>query len=118
MDVCKCSQIKEISTMETEIKTLFRITESNKKDIADMNKVYDLIYGITTNVSVLAEQMAKNTEELTKISNDVDTIKTIPSDYNYYKRQAEKIEHYKRVAIGAVIVSMIGAFLVGLRISF
>lgn len=113
MDVCKCSKIKEISKMETEIVSLFKLVEVNRKELNDMNKVYDLIYGITTNVSVLAEQMTKNTEELSKVSKDVDTIKRVPSDYNYYKRQAGKIEHYKRVAIGAIIISVVGAFMAG-----
>lgn len=113
MDGCKCTKEKEIATMQTEIKSLFKIVENNKSDINDMNKVYDLIYGMTTSVSVLTEQMARNTDELAKVSKDVEEIKTTPTDYNYYKRQAEKMEHYKKVAIGAIILSMIGAFMAG-----
>lgn len=113
MDACKCTEIGRLSKIETEIISLFRIVQSNKQEISDMNKVYDLIYGITTNVSVLAEQMTRNTEELSKVSSDVESMKTIPADYNYYKREAEKIEHYKRVAVGAIILTMIGAFMAG-----
>ena len=113
MDTCKCSKQREIGVMETEIKSLFKLVDSNKNELGELNKVYDLLYGITTNVSVLTEQMINNTNQLSKVSKDVETIKTTPSDYNYYKRQSEKMEHYKKIAIGVIITGMITAFMAG-----
>lgn len=113
MNDCRCSKEKEISKVETEISTIFKQLDRHTRQIEDTKKVYDLIYGMTTSISVLTEQMARNTEELTKVRKDVDTVKSIPSDYNYFKRQSEKIEHYKKVAIGAIIVAAISAFLAG-----
>lgn len=123
MDVCNCSKEKDIGIIQTEIKTLFNIAESNKKSIVEMNRVYDLIYGLTTNVSILAEQMARNTDDLGHMKKDIDVIKSKSerspeerirdSDFNHYKRQSEKYEHYTKVAVGAVILALIGAFMAG-----
>lgn len=110
---CKCTKEKELATMETEIKTLFKITDKNKSDIKDLNKIYELIKDLTISVSVLAEQMKRNTDDISNIKSDVEEIKRKPSEDDHYnKRQAGKFEHYKTTIVVAILLAIVG-FIMG-----
>jgi predicted nucleic acid-binding Zn-ribbon protein len=100
----KCEREREIATLQSENKTLFRRVGSLEKDIKELHHVYDLIYGMTTNISLLTDQMARTNEDVKAIKQDVEEIKMRP---------AKDYIHYKRLAIGLIITTILGAFLAG-----
>lgn len=102
MERCSCTKEAEIAAIQSEVKTLFRTTEKHRDDIRDLNKTYELIRELTTSVSVLAEQMRRNTEDIGEVKKDVEVIKSKP---------AKALEHYKKLILGGIITTILGAIL-------
>lgn len=100
----RCFKESDIATLKTENKTLFRRVASLEGDIKDLYQVYDLIYGMTTNISLLTDQMSRTNEDVRSIKKDVEEIKMRP---------AKDYIHYKRLTIGLIITTILGAFLAG-----
>lgn len=103
-DKCKCEREREIATLQSENKTLFRRMDTLEEGVKELHHVYDLIYGMTTNISLLTDQMARTNEDVKSIKQDVEEIKMRP---------AKDYIHYKRLAIGLIITTILGAFLAG-----
>ena len=95
----KCNKEGEIATLQSEVRSIFRITEKNKSDIKELNKIYDLIKDLTISVSILAEQMKRNTEDLSEVKGDLDDMK---------RQSQEDYKYYKRLVIGGIIMGVIG----------
>ena len=109
-----CIKEKEIAVLQSEVKTLFKENKILRNEIDDLSKVYELIYGLTTNVSLLTEQMSRTREDLSEFkkdtSKDLDSIK---KDVKQITMQpADDFKHYKKMIIGQIITGII-MFLLG-----
>ena len=74
-----CMKEAELATLKVENKNIMNDIVTIKKDIADLSKVYDSIYELTINVSLLTEQMSRTIDDIKVIKSDVVEIKNIPS---------------------------------------
>lgn len=74
-----CTKEAELATLKVENKNIMNDIVTIKKDIADLSKVYDSIYELTINVSLLTEQMSRTIDDIKVIKSDVVEIKNIPS---------------------------------------
>lgn len=102
MENCACTKEGELATLFSENKAMAKAHDEMKAEIKGMAKIYDLIYELTTSVSVLAGEMARMNSDLSDVKNDVETIKKQPvSDFN----------HYKKLIIGGIITAILGAVL-------
>lgn len=82
-----CMKEAELATLKVENKNIMDDIVTIKKDIADLSKVYDSIYGLTTNVSLLTEQMSRTIDDIKVIKSDVEEIKSIPlKNYDSIKK--------------------------------
>ena len=80
----------EIATLQAEMTEI-------KSDIERLDKIYDLIYGLTTNVSLLADQMERNNQELIGIKKDVNEIKEIKTEVSLLSRDIESVKGDTRI---------------------
>ena len=103
MENCgKCMKEGELATLKAENKSLFQAQDEMKVEIKGMAKIYDLIYELTTSVSLLAEQMTRMNSDISDVKSDIVEIKAQPvNSYN----------HYKKLVVGGVITTIIGAIL-------
>lgn len=100
MDNYKCTKEGEIATLKAEVKGAYKILDGVRSDLTDLKEVYNLIYGLTTNVSVLTEQMVqmnKQLDNIRKVQDDI--IKEPLNDYN----------HYRKLIVGGIITTTLGA---------
>ena len=109
-----CIKEKEIAVLQSEVKTLFKENKILRDEIDDLSKLYELIYGLTTNVSLLTEQMSRTREDLSEFkkdtSKDLDSIK---KDIKQITMQpADDFKYYKKIIIGQIITAII-MFLLG-----
>lgn len=74
-----CTKEAELATLKVENKNIMNDIVTIKKDITDLSKVYDSIYELTINVSLLTEQMSRTIDDIKVIKSDVVEIKNIPS---------------------------------------
>lgn len=129
-DGCKCSNEGIISKHGTEIVQI-------QKDVDYLNKIYELIYGLTTNVSILAEKMTRVTDDVSSIKVDIEEMKDTDvttnvsvlteqmgrniEDIGSIKKEVEEIKkqplndyiHYKRALVVFIMLAVVGAFLAG-----
>lgn len=66
-----CAKEGIISELKTDVKNI-------KEDVSDLNKIYELMYQMTANVSVLTEQMSSTKIDVQTIKKDVEEIKVKP----------------------------------------
>ena len=64
-----CLKEGMLATHDTQIKHLI-------KSVAELDRIYDLIYGLTTSISVMSNTMIGITEDVGQIKRDVIEIKT------------------------------------------
>lgn len=109
MESYKCNKEAEIATVQADIKTLFKNIDRSKQDIKDLNKIYDLIKELTVSVSVLAQQMKTNTDNIEFVKNDVSGVK---KDIEEIKlKPANSFDHYKKLIAGGTITTLLGALI-------
>lgn len=117
MNDCKCTRDGDISSLQVKVMQL----ESNDREIKAKIKETDdnlkSIEKVTVDIAVFAQQLVTLTDEIKSIKTEVVEIRRFPPDYHRVKRIADNVDHYKKVAIGSVLLAIIGAFLVGLKIS-
>lgn len=83
-------KVGEIATLRAEMTEI-------KNDIERLDKIYDLIYGLTTNVSLLTHQMERNNQELVGIKKDVNEIKEIKTEVSLLSRDIESVKGDTRI---------------------
>ena len=123
MDECKCMRDKDFGIIYTKLENL---TERDKELYTKMKENRDsikLIEKVSLDIAIFAEQMVHLTSEIKDLKTDMCNVKKYPSDYyeikNDYtrtKKIADNLEHYKKLAIGAIILAIVGAFVVGMNI--
>lgn len=97
---------RRISNLEVEMKTCERRFEEIKADIKELGKIYEVIYTMTTNMSVMSEQMIEVKKSINIIENRLEEVRLKPlSDASYYKRVMVS------GVIGAIIVFLMGYIL-------
>ncbi len=85
IDNSHCTKESDITTLKVEMIEV-------KNDIERLDRIYDLIYGLTTNVSLLTEQMERNNQDLSDIKNDVNEIKEIKTEVSVLSRDIESVK--------------------------
>lgn len=85
IDNSHCTKESDIATLKAEMIEV-------KNDIERLDRIYDLIYGLTTNVSLLTEQMERNNQDLSDIKNDVNEIKEIKTEVSILSRDIESVK--------------------------
>lgn len=66
-----CSRDADIAVIKTEVNQL-------QQGFSELKEVYNLIYGLTTNVSLLTDQMVRMNDDIVTVKSDVVDIKTAP----------------------------------------
>ena len=94
---------RRISNLEVEMKTCERRFGEIKVDIKELNRIYEVIYTMTTNMSVMSEQMIEVKKSICVIEARLEEVRLKPlSDAVYYKRLVVG------GVIGAIIVFLMG----------
>lgn len=93
-----CTKEAELATLKVENKNIMNDIVTIKKDIADLSKVYDSIYELTINVSLLTEQMSRTIDDIKVIKSDVGEIKSIPS---------KKYDNLSKTIVNLIITAIV-----------
>lgn len=94
---------RRISNLEVEMKTCERRFSELKCEIKELGKVYEIIYTMTANMSVMSEQMIEVKKSIGVIEDRLEEVRWKPlSDASYYKRLVVG------GVIGAIIVFLMG----------
>lgn len=101
VEIYNCTKEGTLARHETQINQLI-------KSVDNLDKIYDLIYGITTNVSVMTSTMVSVTEDIDHIKKDIKEIKS---------KDGQDFVHYKRAVIVFLIISILGFIITSLKLS-
>lgn len=91
----KCTKEVDLATLKAEHKTIF-------KKVEGLEKIYNTIYQLSSNVAILAEQMKDTKEDIEYIKEEVNTIKNKDID-NYSKLKLTVITSIVTAIIGVMI---------------
>ena len=97
MDKIGCQREGEIATLKAEMIEV-------KSDINRLDRIYDLIYGLTTSVSILTDQMERNNDELVGIKNDVNEIKDIRVEVSLMSKDIELVKEDTQIVVKEVAI--------------
>lgn len=103
-----CTKEAELATLKVENKNIMNDIVTIKKDITDLSKVYDSIYELTINVSLLTEQMSRTIDDIKVIKSDVVEIKNIPS-----RKYDNLIKTIVNLIITAIVLYLINKTFLG-----
>ena len=95
MEVCKCTKEKEIATLQSDVKTLYRKTDKLEITQDGMNE-------LITNVAILAENMKGIKEDVADVKKDINLLKKAP---------AEEAKEFKRTVRNVIVTFILTAIL-------
>ena len=99
MEVCKCSKVEEIATLQSDVKTLYRKADKMETTQSGMGE-------LITSVAILAENMKGIKEDMSDVKKDVNLLKKAPAD------EAKEFKRTVRNVIVTFIVTAILTYIV------
>lgn len=95
MQVCKCNKEKEIATLESDVKTLYRKVDKIENTQGGMSE-------LITSVAILAENMKGIKGDVADVKKDVNLLKKAP---------AEEAKEFKRTVRNVIVTFIVTAIL-------